>query len=242
VATRKKAQKSAARKKKAAAKPKKKAAAKPKKKAAAKPKKKAARAKKTARTARTKKKGARRKTGRAPSAKKAAKGRAKKVKKAKKAKKAIRRPRKKKPLKRVAVGDVVTVPTENRGEGDVGSWAATGPAEAILGLVCSIRAIATGKLVSKTRGDLSGYLLEVIHGESFLSQGVSSVNRGGPRRLRQLRQTPAWSETRALLRGLAGKQDLVSASSGRLSQDPFGSLLDGWQVMKVKADAVEAPE
>jgi len=232
VATRKKAQKSAARKKKTAAKPKKKTAAKPKRKAAAKPKKKAA--------ARAKK------TGRAPSRKKAAKGGAKKVKKAKKAKKkAIRQPRKKKPLKRVAVGDVVTVPTENRGagEGGVGSWAARGPAEAILGLVCSIRAIATGKLVSKTRGDLSGYVLEVIHSESFLSQGVvSSVNRGGARRLRQLRQSPAWSETRALLRELAGKQDLVSAASGRLSQEPFGSLLDGWQVMKVKADAVEAPE
>jgi len=238
VATRKKAQKSAARKKKTAAKPKKKTTAKPKKKAAA-------RAKKTARTARTKKKGAKKKTGRAPSTKKAAKGGAKKVKKAKKAKKkAIRRPRKKKPLKRVAVGDMVTVPTENRGEGEggVGSWAARGAAEAVLGLVCSIRAIATGKLVGKTRGNLSGYLLEVIHSESFLSQGVSSVNRGGPRRFGQLRQSAAWWETRALLRELAGKQDLVSAASGRLSEEPFGALLDGWQVMKVKADAVEAPE
>jgi len=213
---------------------KKKAAKKTAKKKTAKktPKKKAAK-KKTAKKKVTKKSGRRAALG-----KKAAKSRIKKRKK----KKAARR-RRKKPLTKVAIGDVISVPGRVRGEAERAgpSWGTGAPAETVLGLVCSIRAIATGKLVGRTRGDLSKYLLEVIHSESFAAQGPPSVNRE-QRRLSRLRQNPAWSQTRALLRELADKKDLVSAVSSRLSQEPFDSLLNGWRVVKVKGDQVEAPE
>lgn len=135
----------------------------------------------------------------------------------------------------VAVGDWVLVRADSSG---LPSGLRTeGDGEAAEGIVCSIREIATGKLVAKTRDEPGGYLLEVLHQQTFRSQFSSSRNAGGPG-VQGLR-SPAWSKLRQILQDSAKQRRLYSYGSGALPNEVFGSLLDGWRVLRVRAAAVE---
>jgi hypothetical protein len=210
--------------------------------------KKSQKAKKTTSTKKTKgaKKAAT--TKKTKSAKKAAT--TKKTKAAKKAKRTKARRRSarrsaKKALKTVQVGDAVRFPAETSnqiGRYDPVMVRGARGAEAIEGIVCSIRNVATGKLVSKTRGDLSGHVLEIMHNQTFQVHYASDRNTGGPRGPDNLRDNPTWLDVRRALRDMVASKQLVSAASAGLSEDPLRSLLDGWRVVKVKAEYVESAE
>lgn len=148
-----------------------------------------------------------------------------------------------KSLKAVAVGDVVrfagnlhnlmsrydaNVARDSRG------------AEAVEGIVCSIRNIATGKLAAKTRGDISGYVLEIIHHQTFRLHYASDRNTGGPRGPEDVRNNPTWARLRELLSEMAAKKEYISTALGGLAQEPLRPLLDGWRVVKVKAEHVQS--
>jgi hypothetical protein len=163
---------------------------------------------------------------------------------AKKAKKkaARRRAKAKKALRAVAVGDAVKLPADARnliGRYDPSVAHGARGAETIEGIVCSIRAIRTGRLVAKTRGSLAGFVLEIIHSATF-RRDASAKSAAGARGNGRLTESPVWRRLRELLRESAGTKQLLSAASGGLSGDPYSSLLDGWRVVKVKAELVEA--
>jgi hypothetical protein len=148
-------------------------------------------------------------------------------------------------LKAVAVGDAVRFPAEARnqiGRYDPAIARGARGAEAIKGIVCSVRNIATGKLVAKTRGDLAGYVLEIMHDQTFQLHYGSDRNTGGPRGPESVRDNPAWRRVREVLGEMAASGKLVSAASGGLGEEPVRSLLDGWRVVKVKAEYVESAE
>lgn len=135
----------------------------------------------------------------------------------------------------VAVGDWVLL----RGDydGQPSGMRIEGGSEATEGLVCSIREIGTGKLVAKTKEQPERYLLEVLNQRTFRSQFSSSRNTGGPGV--QALRSPAWSKLRQVLQDSAKHRRLYSYASGGLPNDVFGSLLDGWRVVRVRAAAVE---
>lgn len=142
----------------------------------------------------------------------------------------------------VAVGDAVRLPAEAHNQiSRYDPKLAPGgrSTEAIEGIVCSIRDIRSGKLVAKTRGDLAGFVLEILHAQTFRLQYSSEKNVAGAAASGIPAHNPLWSRLRALLQEMAARGELVSVSSGGLSQDPFASLLDGWRVVKVKAEAIE---
>ena len=162
--------------------------------------------------------------------------------KAVKAVRALKSPRGK-PVKRkaavvplvVAVGDWVLVRADN--DGRPSGLRIEGDGEATEGIVCSIREIATGKLVAKTKQEPERYLLEVLHQRTFRSQFSSSRNTGGPGV--QALRSPAWSRLRQILQESAKQRRFYSYASGGLPNEVFGSLLDGWRVVRVRAAAVE---
>jgi hypothetical protein len=141
----------------------------------------------------------------------------------------------------VGVGDSVLVRVDEVNPARAGRDEARPPqgGEATEGLVCSIREIATGKLVGKTKGALTEYVLEVLHQRTFKSQFSSSQNTGGRRGPNDVSSNPAWVKLRGLLREMAARSEFVSQASGGLSQQVFGSLLDGWRMVKVRAQMVE---
>jgi hypothetical protein len=143
------------------------------------------------------------------------------------------------------VGDLVRLPVNARNQlsryEPTLARAARG-ADAVAGIVCSIRKISTGKLTAKTRGNLDGYVLEVIHDRTFTAHFSSDRNAGGGRGPDQLRGSLSWVRLRAVLRKMAVEGRLPSVASGGLSQEPFSSLLDGWRVVKVKAEAIDTME
>jgi len=141
----------------------------------------------------------------------------------------------------IAVGDAVRVPAEAAER-----IARTAPAgrspEPIEGLVCAIRAIATGKLVSRTRGSLQEYVLEILHERTFNRRFSSPSNTGGPAGAATGAQSPSWRRAQALLRHMAERKELLSEASGGLSEGPFAGVLDGWRVVKVRAEEAELVE
>jgi len=160
----------------------------------------------------------------------------------------------------IAVGDLGAVPGEARNliaryEPRGGGLTRGGPA--IEGLVCSIREIVTGRLVARTKGPLAGYVIEVIHDLTFSPQFSSAANtqRGAAGALqptplagagggrapageeRDLRERAGmWFRLRALLRKMAEGGEFVSVAGGGLASGEFRQLLDGWRVVKVKAE------
>jgi len=161
-----------------------------------------------------------------------------------KAKKVSKRPPpKRRPAKRkvvlspspVAVGDWVLVKS---GEGGPGGLRIEGDSEATEGIVCSVREIATGKLVAKTTDDLGGFLLEVLHHRTFRPQFSSIRNTGAPAGLRPTRSA-ASGRLRDILRDSATHRRFYSYASGGLPNEVFGALLDGWRVVRVRATSVE---
>jgi hypothetical protein len=146
------------------------------------------------------------------------------------------------PLKVVSVGDAVKVPVEARnliGRYDAGLAKGGRGTQAIEGIVASIRRVATGEMAAATKGDISDYVLEIVHNETFLRPFSSDRNTGGPRGAESVRGNAAWNKVGEALRQMAGKKRFVSTASGRFSEEPFESLLDGWRVVKVRASLVE---
>ena len=176
----------------------------------------------------------------------------------KKARKSATRPRskkKRKPQSRrtvrkrtttaVAVGDVVRLPANARNQlsrYEPRLARVARGADAVEGIVCSIRDISTGRLTAKTRGDLDRYVLDVLHHRTFTAHFSSDRNTGGPKGSDQLRDNPSWVRLRALLREAAAEGHFLSAASGELSRDLFSSLLDGWRVVKVRAELIDIVE
>jgi len=153
--------------------------------------------------------------------------------------------RPKRPLVRVAVGDAVRLPADTSNQMaryDPGFLGAARGAEAIEGIVCSIRQISSGKLVPVTQGKLQGYVLEVLHSHTFAPQFSSTRNTGGPRGPERVSDSPSWKRLRVLLREMASERQFVSAAPGGLAREPFASLLDGWRVIKVRAEVIELVE
>lgn len=168
----------------------------------------------------------------------------KRVTKSKQAAKTKRatKPRALVPPPSVSVGDAVRMPTEASNafvHYDPRQEISRRGTDAIEGLVCSIREVATGKLVTKTKGSPSGYVLEVLHDRTFHPHFSGNINAGGPRGTTEIRENPKWVHIRALLRDMATSKKFVSQASGGLSGEPFVALLDGWQVVKLHADMVE---
>jgi len=167
----------------------------------------------------------------------------------KKTKKRSRAPARRRPdgalkaLSTVAVSDAV------RFSGDVRNQIArydanvSGDArgtEPVEGVVCSIRNIATGRLVGRTRGEVSGYLLEIVHHQTFKLHYGSDRNTGGPRGPDDVRNNPVWTRLRELLTKMAAKKQYISVASGGIAEEPLRSLLDGWRVVKVRAEHVQS--
>ena len=113
--------------------------------------------------------------------------------------------------------------------------------EAVNGLVMSIRDIKTGHLVAATDGKTQGYVFELLFDNTFSSRYASI--RNAPRNVERATATPAWQRIRETLRELATKEELVSTSTpGFMIDSPFSKLLDGWKVVKVRADELESLE
>ena len=145
----------------------------------------------------------------------------------------------------IAVGDAVRLPAEIHNQisrydprlAGVGQGS-----EAIAGIVCSIRKVATGKLVAKTSGPLDNFVLEILHSQTFRPQLSSVRNSGGPKGSEDPTQNPTWRRLRAELQEMAGRKQLVSHASGRFTSEPFDAMLDGWRVVKVRAELVDRDE
>jgi len=155
------------------------------------------------------------------------------------------KPRAKRAPVAVAVGDAVRLPPETRNQVsryDARIARAARGADAVEGIICSIREIGTGKLVPKTSKSMEGYVLEVLHNDTFTVQFSSSRNTGGPKGPDRVSDNPSWKRLRAMLREMASQQQLFSAGSAGLSREPLSSLLDGWRVIKVRAEQIELIE
>ena len=216
------------------------------KKRAAIPKKKTAAAKKRGATAKKKPVGrrppARGKKTAAPGKKAAVRG--KKI--AVRGKRPRRQPaRKPGPPPVVSVGDSVLIQAGESGRPGASEARPAGLESALQGmegLVCAIREIATGRLVGKTAGPLEGYVLEVLHQRTFRPEFSSNRNTGGARGPTPVAGGPAWAKVRELLRDMSRRSQFISQASGQFSGEPFDSLLDGWRVVKVRAQMVELGE
>ncbi len=160
-----------------------------------------------------------------------------------KQRKVVPKPRRRPPgLMVVAVGDAVRIPRDVRNLiGRYNPEAAQDRAgEGVEGIVSSIRQIATGKLVTKTTGDLSQYVLEIVHNQTFRLHYASDQNTAGPRGPEDVRENPVWRQVRDALRELAAKNKLTALSMSGRTDGPLRSLLDGWRIVKVKAEYVGA--
>lgn len=145
----------------------------------------------------------------------------------------------------VSVGDSVLIQAGESGRPEASGARPAGLESALQGmegLVCAIREIATGRLVGKTAGPLEGYVLEVLHQRTFRPEFSSNRNTGGARGPTPVAGGPAWAKVRELLRDMSRRSQFISQASGQLSGEPFDSLLDGWRVVKVRAQMVELGE
>ncbi|MBE9565273.1 MAG: hypothetical protein IMF16_00795 [Proteobacteria bacterium] len=156
-----------------------------------------------------------------------------------------RKPReaaKKMPVPRaIAVGDAVMLPAGVLNQirrYDAHATLGGRGTEAVSGLVCSIRQVATGKFTAKTRGDLEGYVLEILHSRTFQTQFSSKTNTGGAKSSEVVSDNPSWSRLRSLLKQQAESKQLASYGSGNVAREVFGTLLDGWRLVKMKAEFV----
>ena len=156
-----------------------------------------------------------------------------------------RKPReaaKKMPVPRaIAVGDAVMLPAGVLNQirrYDAHATLGGRGTEAVSGLVCSIRQVATGKFTAKTRGDLEGYVLEILHSRTFQTEFSSKTNTGGAKSSEVVSDNPSWSRLRSLLKQQAKSKQLASYGSGNVAREVFGTLLDGWRLVKIKAEFV----
>ena len=155
------------------------------------------------------------------------------------------RPRKlvkKMPVPRaISVGDAVMLPSGVQNQirrYDAHATLGGRGTEAVSGLVCSIRQVATGKFTAKTRGDLKDYVLEILHSRTFETQFSSATNTGGPKGPEVVSDNPSWSRLQSILRQQAQRKQLASYGSGNAAREVFGPLLDGWRLVKMKAEFI----
>ncbi len=111
--------------------------------------------------------------------------------------------------------------------------------DAVEGIVCSIRDITSGKLLAKTRGALEGFMVEILQDRTFLPQYSANRNSGGPKGTNVVRENPNWLRVRNLLIEMAGRNELMSQASGGFGSETFANLLDGWRVVKLRANLVQ---
>ncbi len=141
----------------------------------------------------------------------------------------------------VAVGDVVRLLSGARDL--IGRYdpllARTAPGyREIKGIVCAIREIASGKLVAKTKGSLTAYVLEILHDLTFDGQFSSAQNIGGARGMAEAPKSPSWQRVRGLVKETAGRGSEMRPAARLLENEDFRRSLDGWRVAKVKAEFV----
>jgi len=141
----------------------------------------------------------------------------------------------------VAVGDVVRLLSGARDL--IGRYdpllARTAPGyREIKGIVCAIREIASGKLVVKTKGSLTAYVLEILHDLTFDGQFSSAQNIGGTRGMAEAAKNPSWQRVRGLVKETAGRGSGMRPAARLLESEDFRRSLDGWRVAKVKAESV----
>ncbi len=150
---------------------------------------------------------------------------------------------KKAPARRrpVALGAVVRIPrglAPTAGGDNLRSPRSSPGQREMRGIVCAIRDVTSGKPVVKTRGDLGKFVLELLHDMTFDREYSSAQNAGGrgPAASEGLGQ--AWERVRALI------QEKVAAAPGpmpammMLADEDFRRSLDGWRLIKVRADSV----
>jgi hypothetical protein len=144
----------------------------------------------------------------------------------------------------VGVGDEVRLPVEVANQFrhyDARQELLGRTGDAIEGLVCCIREIATGKLVAKTHGPLEKYVLEIVHNRTFNSQYGSRQNirdRNG-RPAAELAANETRTRVADSLRQAASRGEYAGRASDLLQKEPFATLLDGWRVVKLRANLVE---
>lgn len=155
--------------------------------------------------------------------------------------KAKKRPRVNVQPRMLAPGDEVRVPlrVHNSYPGyDPRSLAEDVPTRAIEGIILSIRDIATGHLVPLATGNFDQYVLEIIHNRSFdaafgSQQNSSKMPPGSPPQA-----SPLWNKSCMLIKQLAAERKLISSADGSVYKSPLANLLDGWRIVKVRADQV----
>jgi hypothetical protein len=116
------------------------------------------------------------------------------------------------------------------------------PSRAIEGLVLSVREIATGKLVPLASGEFSQYVLEVLHNRSFDAIFSSTQNAGKSTMGQRPQNTPMWARVKSALHQMGAERKLISLADGTLNASPLATMLDGWRIVKVRANEIEAVE
>ena len=117
-----------------------------------------------------------------------------------------------------------------------------GPSRPIEGIVLSIREVATGSLVALAAGDFKKYVVEVIHTRSFDPAFGSLQNAGKVSAGERAKRGPLWDKMRNTLRQMAAEHKLISLADGSLNTSPLNEMLDGWRIVKVRADQIEVAE
>jgi hypothetical protein len=117
-----------------------------------------------------------------------------------------------------------------------------GPSRPIEGIILSIREIATGQLLPLASGDYSKYVIEVLHNRSFDPSFASKQNAERMSAGERPQASPLWEKVRAALRQMAKERQLVSLADGSFSSSPLAGMLDGWRVIKMRANEIEAAE
>ncbi|NIM06429.1 MAG: hypothetical protein GTO55_08515 [Armatimonadetes bacterium] len=117
-----------------------------------------------------------------------------------------------------------------------------GPSRPIEGIILSIREIASGQLVPLASSDFGRYVLEVLHNRSFDPSCASAENAPSGATGDRPQAAPLWEKVRSTLRAMTKERRLVSLTDGSLSSSPLATMLDGWRIVKVRADQIEVPE
>ena len=156
-----------------------------------------------------------------------------------------RRARKPPRARTVAVGQVVRLLA---GAGTlVGRYdpllvrAAPGHGE-IRGIVCAIREVASGKLAVKTRGNMAKYVLEILQDLTFDRQYSSSQNTGVAKGAAEPAISPAWQRLQEMVREAVGRASEARPAAVLLGEEQFRQSLDGWRLVRVKAESVVTEE
>ncbi len=157
--------------------------------------------------------------------------------------KASPRGKRKTPARRhpVALGAVVRIPRGVEASAGAGGMrsARTSPGHRELrGIVCAIRDVTSGKPVTKTRGDLGKYVLELLHEMTFDREYSSAQNAGGRGAAAGDGPTRIWERARAMIQKKLAASTEAKPAMALLADEELRRSLDGWRLIRVKADSV----